>query len=102
MTDLDNGQVCWTAVLDFVVGQGVDPAEVLTAGTPAWAELDDDHPDKIAAVLAAGVHHALRLDLGQEAAADASKAVARAADWPHIAQCIRAGRGSAYIPRRSA
>lgn len=97
-----NSQVCWTAVLAFVERCGINPAATLTAGTPAWCALDDQHPDKLAAVLAAGVHHALRLDLNQQAAADASKAIAAAEDWPAVARCIRAGRGSAYIPRRTA
>lgn len=95
-------QVCWTAVLAFVERRGINPTTALIAGTPAWAALDDQHPDKLAAVLAAGVHHALRLDLNQQAAADASKAIAAAEDWPAVARCIRAGRGSAYIPRRTA
>lgn len=97
---MTNRQVCWTAVLAFVERRGINPTTALTAGTPQWCQLDDDHPDKLAAVLAAGVHHALRLDADQEAAADASKAVAAAEDWPAVARCIRRGRGPAYIPRR--
>lgn len=95
-------QVCWTAVLAFVERRGINPTTVLTAGTPQWCQLDDGHPDKLAAVLVAGVHHALRLDLAQEAAADASKDLAVSEDWPAIARCIRTGRGIAYVPRRTA
>lgn len=94
-----SGQVCWTTVLAFVERRGIDPATVLTAGTPAWQALDEHHPDKLAAVLAAGVHHALLLDLRQEAQAEASRAVAAAADWSAVAQQIHRGRGRAYIPR---
>ena len=36
----------------------------------------------------------------QEAAAEASKVIAAAEDWPAVARCIRRGRGPAYIPRR--
>lgn len=97
---MTGNQVTWTTVLAFVERRGIDPTTVLTAGTPAWQALDDHQPDKLAAVLAAGVHHALRLDLRQETVADASKAVAAAEDWPAIARSIRAGRGPAYIPRR--
>lgn len=96
---MNSNQVCWTTVLAFVQRRGINPATVLTAGTPAWNDLDDQHPDKLAAVLAAGVHHALQLDIAQEAAAEASKAIARSEDWPAVARCIRAGRGAAYIPR---
>lgn len=99
---MTSNQVTWTTVLAFVERRGIDPATVLTAGTPAWQALDDHHPDKLAAVLAAGVHHALRLDLNQEVVADASKAVAGAEDWSAVAQCIRSGRGNAYVPRRTA
>lgn len=97
---MTSNQVTWTTVLAFVERRGIDPATVLTAGTPAWQALDEHHPDKLAAVLAAGVHHALRLDLNQEAVADASKAIAAAENWPAVAQRIRSGRGAAYIPRR--
>lgn len=99
---MNSQQVCWTAVLAFVERRGINPTTALIAGTPAWAALDDQHPDKLAAVLAAGVHHALRLDLNQEVVADASKAVAGAEDWSAVAQCIRSGRGNAYVPRRTA
>ncbi|OBI08657.1 hypothetical protein A5715_00630 [Mycolicibacter heraklionensis] len=87
-------------MLAFVERCGINPAAVLAAGTPAWCALDDQHPDKLAAVLAAGVHHALRMDLSQEAAADASKAIAAADDWPAVARAIHHGRGAAYIPRQ--
>lgn len=54
-------------------------------GTPAWCALPDDDPAKLAAVLDGGQHHALRLELGQAALADASRAIAAAADWRGIA-----------------
>lgn len=97
---MTSNQVCWTTVLAFVERRGIDPATVMTAGTPAWQALDDHHPDKLAAVIAAGVHHALRLDLNQEAVADASKAIAASENWRAVASSIYAGRGRAYIPRR--
>ncbi|PQM52032.1 DUF2742 domain-containing protein [Mycolicibacter virginiensis] len=117
---MTNRQVCWTAVLEFVERRGINPANVLAAGTPQWCQLDDHHPDKLAAVLAAGVHHALRVDLAQEAAADASKTIGAAGlltaaagsgpaasepvlrqseNWSAVARQIRAGRGPAYVPR---
>lgn len=91
-------QVAWAEVLRFVQARGVDPTRVLTAGTPSWCDLDDDHPDKLAAVLAAGVHHALRLDAAQAVRADASRAVSAAVDWTRIGR----PRPDSYIPRRIA
>ncbi|WP_085078422.1 DUF2742 domain-containing protein [Mycobacterium palustre] len=58
-------------------------------GTPAWCALDDDHPEKIAAVFDAAQHWALRVDTAQEELAAASKAVAAAAAWTAIAKANR-------------
>lgn len=57
-----------------------------TVGTPAWCSLAHDDPAKWAAILDGGQHHALRLELGQAALADASKAIAESADWPAAAR----------------
>lgn len=94
-------QVSWVTVLEFVQRLGVDPTTVMLAGTPAWSQLPDDHPDKLGAVLAAGVHHALRIDAVQTEMADASREISAAADWSAIAKQIRAGRGDSYIPRKA-
>lgn len=93
-------QVAWAEVLRFVADRGIDPTRVLTAGTPAWCELPDDHPDKLAAVLAAGVHHALRIDAEQTIRAEASRAVAATpdVDWARIGR----PRPDSYIERKSA
>jgi Protein of unknown function (DUF2742) len=56
-------------------------------GTPAWCALPDGGP-KLAAVLLLGVQYALLLDSQQEARAEASRAVAGAADWPKISREI--------------
>ncbi|SUA04719.1 phiRv1 phage protein [Mycolicibacterium fortuitum] len=93
-------QVCWTTVLEFVERLGINPTTVLLAGTPEWNQLPDDHPDKLGAVLAGGVHHSLRIDLAQEHRADASREICAAADWTGLARRIRSGRGDAYVPRR--
>lgn len=96
-------QVCWTTVLEFVERLGINPTTVLLVGTPAWAQLPDDHPDKLAAVLAAGVHHALRLNLTQDAMAEASQAISAAVDWTAVARAqlrhTRAVTAGIYIPR---
>jgi hypothetical protein len=99
---MDNHQVCWTTVLEFVRRCGVDPATTLVAGSPAWNRLPDNHPDKLSAVLAAGVLHVLRLDTLQAELAEASHEIACAADWSAVAQRVRNGRGRAYIPRKAA
>ncbi|RWA15750.1 DUF2742 domain-containing protein [Mycolicibacterium brumae] len=93
-----SNQVAFAEVLRFVADLGVDPTRVLTAGTPAWCELPDDHPDKLAAVLAAGVHHALRVDLAQAARAEASRAVSASTDWSRVGR----PRPDSYIERISA
>lgn len=69
------------------------------AGTPAWNQLDDRDPRKLAAVLDGGRHWALRVDTHQEALADASKAIAATADWGEVARRMVNGRGGAYIKR---
>lgn len=98
---MSSSQVCWTTVLEFVARLGINPTTVLLAGTPEWDQLPDDHPDKISAVLAAGVHHALRVDIAQERRAEASREISSAADWSALAKRIAQGRGSAYIPRKA-
>ena len=59
-----------------------------TVGTPAWCALADDDDRKLAALLDAAQHHALRLELNQEAHAQAAHDVSAAADWRAIAQEI--------------
>jgi Protein of unknown function (DUF2742) len=61
-------------------------------GTQQWCELDDDDPRKLAALLDAAQHWALRVDTCQEAYADAGSAIAAAAPWSRIAQYLRAER----------
>lgn len=75
----------WLPVHDYVRERNGDTVFPML-GTPAWCALPDDDPAKLAAVLDGGQHHALRVELHQEARAEASKAVAGAADWRGIAQ----------------
>ena len=81
-------QVSWWSVHEFV-------AEVLNQvngwpllGTPTWCSLAHDDPRKWAAVIDGGQHHALRLELNQEARADASRAISGAVDWPALSREI--------------
>jgi hypothetical protein len=70
------------------------------AGTPAWCELPDTDPVKLAALLDAAQHFALRVETCQQAECEASHDISAAADWSRIAQQIRQRRNnSAYIPR---
>ncbi|MHA3021268.1 DUF2742 domain-containing protein [Mycobacterium sp. BMJ-28] len=55
-------------------------------GTPAWCSLANDDPRKWAAVLDGGQHHALRIELNQEARAEASRSLSVAADWSKVSR----------------
>ena len=57
-----------------------------TAGTPSWCALPDDDARKQAALLDAGVLWCLERDTEQEQRAEASRAIAGAADWRKVAQ----------------
>lgn len=92
-------QVAFAEALRFAVEHlGVDPQQVLLAGSPAWCALDDDDPAKTNALIVAGLHWALHLDLGQSARAEASKAVAASENWSRIGR----PRPASYIERRIA
>lgn len=99
---MSSRQVSWWPCHEFIaaVVAQANVGPIPLAGTPAWLTLADDDPRKLLALAQAGEHHVLRLDLAQEAAAEASKTIAAAEDWPSVARCIRRGRGPAYIPRR--
>jgi Protein of unknown function (DUF2742) len=60
-----------------------------TVGTPAWCSLTNDDPRKMAALLDAAQHWALRMDSCQEARCEASRSVSSALDWPAVAQEIK-------------
>src|SRR5215217_2197631 len=94
-------QVSWWAVHDFVAAVLNQVNGYPTAGTPAWCSLAHDDPKKWAAVLDAGQHHALRIELAQEVRAAASREVAAVADWSAAARAVVQGRGDGYIPRAS-
>lgn len=57
-------------------------------GTPAWCELADDDPVKLAALFDAAQHHALRVESCQQAHCDASRQVSGAVDWSALAHEI--------------
>lgn len=100
MSDLGSQQVAWAPVHDFlqaaVAQANVGPLP--WAGTPAWCELADGDPRKLLALAVAGEHHTLRVEVAQAARADASRAVAGAADWPAVSREIRS-RNAFYRAR---
>jgi hypothetical protein len=92
-------QVDWWSVHTHVQPLLVRVGSWPMAGTPTWVSLDDGDPAKLAALYDAAQHHALRVDAAQVALADASRAIASAADWAAIAREAQR-RSGIYIPRR--
>jgi hypothetical protein len=97
-------QVAWWEVREFVAAQLDQVEQWPMIGTPAWCLLDDDDPVKLAAVLDAAQHWALRLETCQQARAEASRDVAAGADWRAIAgEKFRLDSaiayGTYYVPR---
>lgn len=69
------------------------------AGTPEWCGLPEGDPRKTAAIFDAARHHALRVELAQEARAEASKHIAAEHDWASVARRM-VSRDGAYIKRK--
>ncbi len=78
--------VSWWPVHEFMAALLSQANDLPSAGTPAWCALGDGDPRKLLAVAAAGEHHVLRVETAQEVHAEASKAIAAAADWSQIAR----------------
>lgn len=110
MKSIASRTICWEPVHDYVeklaAQLGVDLRDRLPyPGTLSWLALDDGSPIKKAALLLAASQRVLHLEVEQEDRADASKAVAAAADWPAIAGEVRrlanARKSGARIERRA-
>lgn len=104
MPGVESRRVSWWPVHEFLAAAlGQMEAAPPLAGTPAWLALADGDPAKLLAVAMAGEHHILRMEIGQDQQAEASKAVAASTDWPQVAREISsraaATRSGAYIPR---
>lgn len=84
-TVIGSRQVAWWEVHAHVAPLLARVGSWPTAGTPAWCALDDNDPAKLAALLDAAQHWALRLETCQQAACDASRAVSAAEDWAALA-----------------
>lgn len=73
--------VAWFEVYTFVHALLPETGSWPRAGSPSWAALDDDDPRKIAAVLEAGVHWALRIDAAQTEQAEISHDLSTDSEW---------------------
>ena len=96
-------QVSWWAThvfLEAAVAQA-NCGPLPVAGTPAWSALADGDPRKMLALAAAGEHHVLRTEIGQEIRAQAAKDVWGGEDWSEVAQQHRRRRAIDAL-RRSA
>lgn len=93
-------QRAWWPVHEFLVAvvAQANYGPIPAAGTPSWCALADGDPRKLLALAQDGEHHVLRIEAAQEAAAEASKAVAAEEDWSAHARSIRRHR-EAHIRR---
>ena len=96
---LSSQQVAWWEVHEYVTDVLRDVEHWPLIGTPAWCLLDDDDPQKWAALLDAAQHWALRVETCQQATADAASAISAAQNWGRIAHEQRLRR-EVYIPRK--
>ncbi len=103
MKPVESRSVSWWPVHEFVAAL-VAQANTTppTAGTPAWCALADDDPRKLLAVAAAGEHHVLRVEIAQEAMAQAAKDISANAEYIVANHRITAHRqcGTSYVPRK--
>lgn len=85
---LESRQVAWWPVHEFLeaVAAQANFGPLPLAGTPAWQALAAGDPRKMLSLAFAGEHHVLRVEIGQQAMAEASRAVAGAADWSRVAR----------------
>ncbi|MEU9805590.1 DUF2742 domain-containing protein [Mycobacterium sp. NPDC050853] len=95
-------EVSWWPTHVFLEALVAQANHLPAAGSPAWCALADGDPAKLLALAVAGEHHVLRIELGQLASSEASKAIAAAIDWGRISNATLAGRGPNYIPRKRA
>ncbi len=82
-------QVSWWSVHEHVASALEQAGTWPTVGTPAWCALPDGDPRKLAALLDAAQHWALRMETCQQAECDASHAISAGADWAAISRRIR-------------
>ena len=81
-------QVSWWSVHEFVEPILAAVGTWPTAGTPEWCALPDNDPAKLAALLDAAQHWALRQETCQQAHCDASREISDALDWSALSREI--------------
>jgi hypothetical protein len=91
-------QVRWWDLREWMEPHLADVGDWPMVATQAWLDLDDTDPRKLAAVLDAAQHWALRVETCQAAECEASHAVSGAADWSGIASQFL-GRAMFYAER---
>ncbi|GJN99125.1 hypothetical protein NJB1907f44_48990 [Mycobacterium marinum] len=86
-------QTYWLEVHDLVAPILDSVGSWPLLGSPEWCSLPTSSPRKWAAILDGGQHHALRLELNQQARAEASQTISASADWSQIGREVRQRRG---------
>lgn len=103
MSAVESQSVSWWPVMEYAAAEaalfGVDlgAGRLPVPGTPSWCSLPDGGA-KLAALLLLGAQYALFLDGRQAELAEASRAIASAADWPKVAREVN--RRSAFRDAR--
>jgi hypothetical protein len=93
--------VSWWSVHEFVADYLEATRSWPMAGSVEWQQLPDADPRKLASLLDAARHWALRVETCQQAECEASRDVSAAADWRAVsASMLR--RAAVYIPRKAA
>jgi Protein of unknown function (DUF2742) len=91
-------QVSWWSVHEHVAPILARAGSWPMAGSPEWCALADDDPVKLASLLDAARHWALRVETCQVAECEASSDVSAAADWASISRKIK-DRNEFYAAR---
>lgn len=94
--------VDWWSVCTFVDSYLEKVGEWPMAGTLAWQALPAGDAAKLAALLDAARHHALRVQLSQEALAEASQGISAVEDWHALGNRLIRRIPESYVPRKKA
>jgi hypothetical protein len=84
--------VSWWTVHEFITPALRKAESWPLPGTPTWCALADDDPVKLASLLDAAQHWALRLETCQQASVEASQSISAAHNWGEIGQRIQVRR----------
>lgn len=91
VSGIESRQVSWWPCHEFITAAVAQAnyGPLPAAGTPAWCEMADGDPRKLLALAVDGEHHVLRVETAQAARAEASRAIAAAADWSAVAREVQ-------------